>query len=218
MSRCMSGLSHMATVSAAALAMLLLNGTARAGEGEYWASMTVGKRMGETRLILRVDGRARSGLTDDYYRSVSLGIDGVVGDHLKLGASYAHVASGDDWDIEKRPAVDCTGTWRISGVRLSDRNRLEARLREDSRAVRYRNRLMVAFELRPGGTALSLYNEVFTNALSTELQKNRLGCEMTATLSRGSSLGLFYLFESRDGPRGWSHWNVLGLSLTGWFE
>jgi hypothetical protein len=186
-----------------------------ADEGEYWLRLDLKKELGESTLSLCVERRAAGELGEDYYRSVGVGIGRLALRHLELGGSYLCVrqGGGDDWTTEHRPLADAVIRWGMFGMSVSDRSRLELRLRDGEEALRYRNRLKASRSLVRGALAVSADEEIFVDMERSEFNRNRLGCGLESALGGVARVGLFYMLESRKSRDAWSHSHIAGLSL-----
>jgi hypothetical protein len=122
--------------------------------------------------------------------------------------------TGGAWVAEHRPHLNVTLKWSAMGMRLSDRNRVEYRMIESARQVRYRNRLMLAL---PAFASLRLVPHVSTEPYydfdAGEVNKNRLIAGFDMKLWGPASLKLEYVLDSIKGSDRWHEVNSLLMAL-----
>jgi len=191
-----------------------VNGTA--AEGQYWGRAGVSLGAAGSTFGLRLESRTEEDVSDDHYASLALGVERSVMEYLKVGLNYARVdkrgAAG--WETEHRPYVDAEVRWSPSRLGIQDRSRLEVRLRDGDRALRYRNRLKLTHPLGGTGLSASVDDEVFVDLEVSELNRNRLTSSVQMRLGSGVSLGVFHAFEHSRTSESWTGLHAVGASLS----
>ncbi|MFH1864500.1 MAG: DUF2490 domain-containing protein [Candidatus Eisenbacteria bacterium] len=200
----------------AALLMLTAAVTASASEGQYWGRAGVSVGVAGSTFRLGLENRSEGGVADGYYASLAGGIERSLGEHLQIGVHYSRVdkRGGSGWSTEHRPYADAELRFRLSGLGVQDRNRLEVRFRDGDRALRYRNRFRLSHPIGDIGLSASVDDEVFVDLEDVELSKNRLTSGVEMRLGNGASLGVFHVFESSKTTDGWTGFHGLGASLS----
>jgi hypothetical protein len=199
-------------------ALLIVIGAANAGaaEGQYWGRAGLSVDAAGSTFGLVLENRSEGEVADGYYASVAGGIERPLGEHLKVGASYARIdkKGGSGWSTEHRPYADAVLRWKLSRLGVQDRNRLEVRLRDGDRALRYRNRFQLSHPLGHFGLSASVDDEVFVDLEDVELNRNRVTSGVQMRMGNVVSLGVFHVFESSKTTDGWNGFHGLGASLS----
>lgn len=211
----------MRRVTAVALALIVLSTAAGRiladDDWEYRSQYEVTwKARDDIQLKIKPEIRFRDDFSDHYYTHVEAGVTWGGPGWLELSASYRHISqeSKDDWKTEKRPQADATLAWKFRGVGLSDRSRIEYRIKTDQEFFRYRNRLWVKFpRVGPAGMQAFLGEEVFYDFEADELSKNRVYAGMNLRLVGGLNADAYYIMESSRKDGEWSRTNVLATAL-----
>ncbi len=184
---------------------------------EYWSQYEVAWKAGDDiQLRLKPELRFRDDFSDHYYTHVEIGMDWKARDWLVLTPSYRHISteSKGDWKTEKRPQADVGLARDIRGFGLSDRNRLEYRIKTDKETFRYRNRFWVKFpRTGPAGIQAFLGEEVFYDFDADELNKNRAYAGFNIGLVRGGNADVYYIMDSSKTDDGWARINMLATAL-----
>jgi catechol 2,3-dioxygenase-like lactoylglutathione lyase family enzyme len=192
-----------------------------AESSQYWSGVTAAAPIGErTALRFAVSSRWDDDMDRHYYTLLDAGLDRKVGEALTLGAYYAHVNSGGAgaWRVEYRPHVDATVRLRLGSVTMSDRGRVEFRIRDGEHGLRFRNRLKAAtaslgvIDARPYASI-----EPFIDLREGELNACRTSVGCSFAIRKPFALDLYYMYESRKAHGVWSGAPVFGSTLAARF-
>ena len=203
-------------VAAVVVALISASATAAAEDGEYRGQVTVAKALGSVRLTVGVEARSTSSIPDVHYRAAAVGVERSVGERVVVAADYARVETKRQtgWEVEQRPYGDVTLKWKAVGLSLSDRNRVELRIRDEKGSLRYRNRLRAVRNLGSSGLRVRVDNEVFVVVEGPEMSKNRVTVGMDVRTTATTRAGVFYIFESRRKSDDWGHVHGLGVQVS----
>lgn len=138
--------------------------------------------------------------------------------YLQLGGGYRQVFERKSivWLAEQRPFIFATVNGNWHGTALSNRSRLEYRLREAStKQLRYRNKSTAVlpwqfthWHIRP-----FLADELFLDLTAGNIQRNRLFAGIQCKLSSGIGLEGYYLLQTSRSGNGWQSFHALGTKL-----
>lgn len=190
---------------------------AAGNDREYWSHFEIGNRIND-RFSYRVapELRFKNNFSDHYYTHLEFMLDWNTTKWLTLSPSYRHVLTltGMSWQTEPRPQMDITLKLKILSMDLSDRNRMEYRMKETGESFRYRNKLTLKLpKFGAPGFQSFMANEIFYDFDVNDLNKNRVyaGCEFTLMKSLKGSIQ--YLLESSYKNGTWNHVDVIGTNL-----
>ncbi len=206
------------TAAVVFLGVLVASATAVADEDcEYWGELKVAGAVDDD-LAFRTSSSAR--FDEDgrhhYYTHTEIGFDWKVSRHVILGAYYRHVNTGgeDEWGVEYRPHLNVTFHGKLGWLGLSDRQRMEYRLREGDESFRYRNRLTVS---SPGLTGLGVRPyvavEPFYDFGANEINKNRAYVGAGFDVWGPFRADVCYMYENRKAGGDWCGAHVIGTTL-----
>jgi len=155
--------------------------------------------------------------TRHYYTRMESGLRWNVSKHVAVGAEYAHIntRSGGGWALECRPSVSLTLRWNLGALGLSDRNRLERRVKESVSSTRYRNQLtlkgpqVTPLKLRPYASG-----EVFSDVSGGRIEKRRVSGGVTLETWRPLAISLYYMLEGRRPDSEWIDVDVFGTTMA----
>jgi|GEM_PF-1123516 len=186
---------------------------------QLWSSGSLQGRLGQRwKVTLEQQLRFQDEMSDLFYRCSDLGVAWKTASWLETGLHFAQICqkSGDDWREEHRPFLDGTiiHTWRP--VRLSDRHRLERRVREKaSNLWRYRNKLTLTGT--SGWTRLEILpyvsSEAFIHLQDTDFYRWRLSGGFKGQLYEKLFIDISYLRQGTEAGQHWTHCHVLGTKL-----
>lgn len=127
-------------------------------------------------------------------------------------ALISHRKAGGPGELERRLWLDGAVTVPIGRWTLSDRNRIERRLRINGDTTRYRNRIQVEHPIKLGDIELSLfaYDEVLYSWTEDDRLHNRMAVGASKRISKRASLDVYYL---RQPDRHATGLNVVGTLL-----
>ena len=118
-----------------------------------------------------------------------------------------------EWLEETRLHGHVTYGWKWNNISLSNRNRLELRLRDGrSDIVRYRNKLTATFPVTLGNTGLKPYwsEELFIDSDEAELNRSRMTVGLKTKLKDRYSVGTYYMWQADD-KTSWVSSHILGF-------
>lgn len=185
---------------------------------EYWSQIRITGAVSEavaftSTVALRNDEDA----TRHYYTRMESGLRWNISKHVALGAEYAHLnsRSGGRWALECRPSVSVTLGWNLGALRLSDRSRLERRVKESVASTRYRNQLTLrGSQVTPVRLRPYAAGEIFYDVSGGRLEKRRVSGGVTMGLWRPLAVSLYYMLEGRRPDSEWTDVGIFGTTLT----
>lgn len=201
------------------ICIFCISQTARSeSDWEYWTAFGVTESINENVTAnFSPELRYRGGAGGHYYTHFDLGLDWKVNDWLVLGQYYRHVEEkkNDDWEIEKRPHFNATVKGKLFGLDISNRGRLEYRIKDsDDKSFRYRNKLtaklpkMTQFEIQP-----YVADEPFYDFDTDEFNKNRFYTGFNCRIYRKLKADVYYILESRKRNHHWTETNIFGINF-----
>jgi hypothetical protein len=206
-------------VAAVVLALVALPAVAVAdGEWEHWSQIQVTGAINE---VVRFSSSAEVRLDEagghHYYTRMGSDVSWAVTDYAAVGAGYEHVntRSGDGWAVESRPYFSLTFRTSLPELSLSDRSKLEWRMKENNTTIRYRNKLtlkgplLTRLMLRPFAAG-----EVFYDTSEGRLEKQRVLAGLTLAFWRRIEISVHYMLEERRSGGAWASADVIGTTLT----
>ena len=138
---------------------------------------------------------------------------------VDLGFNYRQVIERDSkgkWKLEYQPNLNVTLKGKLLGLDVSDRSRIEYRIREDREDVwRYRNKFTVKlpFELTELKLRPYVADEIFIPLDNVEISTNRLYAGVPFKLTKNIGCDIYYLWQSSRSGDSWTDIDVLGTSL-----
>ena len=202
---------------------LILAGVAGVGpatadaDWEYWSQYEVRWKVAEdAELRVKPELRFCDDFSDHYYWHMEVGLDYSLLSWLVVAPYYRHISTEGNgtWKTEKRPHANVTLAWSVKGVVLSDRNRLEYRIRTGKEVFRYRNRLWVKFPRKgPAGIQPFLGDEVFYDFDAEEINKNRAYAGFNIKVAAGLTADLYYILDSSSKHDEWRPTNIAATTL-----
>jgi hypothetical protein len=184
---------------------------------EYWTSYGFTDSVSDNVTIkVAPELRYKGDFSDHYYTHIDMGLDWKINDWLVLGPYYRHVEEKKDgqWNVEYRPHFNVTLKANLLGLDISDRSRLEYRIKDDEDFFRYRNKLtlklekMTSLEIQP-----YIAEEPFYDFDANEVNKNRVYAGFGFTIFNKLKADINYILENRKKANHWTDVNVLALSL-----
>lgn len=185
---------------------------------EYWSQIQVTAAVSEavaftsTAVLRRDEDAARH-----YYTRMESGLKWSASKHVAMGVEYVHLnsRSGGRWALECRPSVSLTLRWDPGALRLSDRSRLERRVKERAQSTRYRNRLTLKGpRVTPLGLRPYAAGEIFYDVSGGRLEKRRVSGGVTMELWRPLGVSVYYMLEGRRPDNEWTNLDVFGTTLA----
>jgi len=166
---------------------------------------------------IKPEFRCGNNFNDHYYTHFDMGFDWGPTDWFVFAPYYRHVNEkrNGSWSVEYRPHLNATFKWKVlSYFNLSDRGRLEFRIKEDKTTLRYTNQFtlkmskITKLELQP-----FIAEEFFYDFASAEFNKNRVYAGTDFKVIKNLKVGLYYILESSKRDNAWATKNVLQTSL-----
>lgn len=197
--------------------MVLLPGSV-SGDWQYWSHFEIVNSVDEN-LDFKVKPELRfdENLNNHYYTHFDIGFDWEVADWFIFAPYYRHINEkrNDVHQIEYRPHLNATFKWKkLPVVNISDRSRMEFRIKEDKISLRYRNKLNVKmpkftrYEFQP-----YIADEFFYDFESNEINKNRLYAGTDFKTIKNLKIGLSYIMESAKREDSWNVDNIFQSSI-----
>ncbi len=158
-------------------------------------------------------------MSDLFYRHTDIGFSRKTAPWFGVGVNYRFVEQekNGEWKQEHRPHINGTFYMTAGGLRLSDRNRVEYREREDASDFwRYRNRLRIGLPLEWAQWNIEPYvsDEVFMDSEQEQVNENRISAGLASGFLKHFKLELYYMIQSCKKNAAWVDTNVLGTSLS----
>jgi len=187
-------------------------------DSEYWSQVRVTGAVNEAvAFTSTVALRHDEDVSRHYYTRMESGVSWSALKYVTAGAEYAHLNTGssDRWALECRPSVSLTLKWSPGALSLSDRSRLERRIKEKASSTRYRNRLTLKGpKLTPLGLRPYAEGEIFYDLTSERLEKRRVSGGVAVELWRPIGVSVYYTLEGRRPRSEWTDVDVFGTTLT----
>ena len=157
---------------------------------------------------------------DFYYQHSDLGLSySGFAKWVDVGVNYRGIfeEKKNDWQYENRPHLNLTVKTDWKGFNLSNRGRMEFRIRqrvEDK--PRYRNKATIKMPVKWSKIKIQPYvgDEFFLDFESTEMTRNRVYLGFEGRPSEDLKIELYYMLEStKSSHNDWNEINVVGTSL-----
>jgi hypothetical protein len=192
------------------------------GDWQLWSSSSLEGNV-HPRWKLKFEEQFRIGhdVSEFYYHLTGIGLTWKPSHWFQAALAYAQVyeLKTGDWKEENRPFVDGTLQGRWKDVQLSDRNRLERRLREGAENIwRYRNNVTFSlpnlpkrwlpFDIQP-----YVSSEIFVDIAAGDFDQYRVTGGLTGRLVEFLQTSLYYLRQGREKDGNWSATHVLGAAI-----
>lgn len=190
------------------------------GDFQYWNTESISYKINDDwKIKVEEEFRFGDSAGDFYYQHTDTGITYKgLSDWLDVGVNYRLVFEEDDgdWEYEHRPHFNGTLKYKIGGFTLSDRNRFEWRMPEDSKTKwRYRNKFTIGYPIEIDKFKITPYiaDEIFVDFRAEALNRNRLYGGVKVKIIKNLSLDIFYLWQASEKSDNWKSYNVLGTKL-----
>jgi hypothetical protein len=185
---------------------------------EIWNNYFVDWDMGpDWQAKIAVEFKFNDDMGNHYYSHVDAGAATTITEWFRLGINYRYIEedSNNGWRSEQRPMVTGTLHWKWKNMTMSDRNRVEYRVREErSKTLRYRNRLMIRPEQQWTGFKIQPYfaGEILYQFDVSSWNQYRLAAGLAARLTELLKMNIYYMLVSSESNE-WSNTNILGVNL-----
>lgn len=188
------------------------------GDWQLWNTDGIEIKLND-RWKIGVEEELRFGdnISEIYYTYTDGGLDLKVTDGLHFGLNYRQVyeKKEDEWKEENRPHANATVKWKLYDLDLSNRSRLEYRMRENKDDEwRYRDKLTVKFPWKWTDYKIQPYvaDEIFLDFYGEKINRNRLYAGLTSKIFRHLNVDVFYLWQaSKAKVDKWTDYNVMGI-------
>lgn len=185
----------------------------------YWSSYTVGASITDKlNWTFYPEFRFKDDMSHHFYSHYDFGLGYHWKSWIDLGLNYRYVdaQSSAGWRDEHRPHANLTLKWQWDNFKLSNRCRLEYRVREAAAdSWRYRNLFTLKLPLAFTKFKISPYiaDEFFVDFDIGELNENRIYIGTSAKFSEHINGSLYYVLQSKKSGGDWIDINVLGTKL-----
>lgn len=189
------------------------------GDFQYWNTESVTWKVYEDwKANLEEEFRFGGNAGTLYYQHSDIGITySGLAKWIDLAVSFreAFDIKKDRWKYEHQPNANATLKYELCGFEVSDRSKVEYRIREDEDDNwRYRNKFTVK---SPKFTQLELQpyiaDEIFYDFNEGALNRNRLFAGVSLKLYKNFKGEIYYLWQSSKKNKDWIDCNVLGTKI-----
>ena len=204
------------------VSIFLLSGSV-SGNWQYWSHYEIVSSVDENLdFKVKPEFRFDENFSNHYYTHFDIGFDWAAAKWFIFSPYYRHVNEKRDdvHQIEYRPHLNATFKLRaLSFLNISDRSRMEFRIKEEETSLRYRNKLSLKtpkfsmYEFQP-----YIADEFFYDFESNELNKNRLYAGTDLKIIKNLKVGLCYILECSRRDNTWTGKSVFQSSLKYNFE
>lgn len=205
----------MGRIVAAGILVAGVQGLAESEDWQIWSEQGItGALDDQWGLTLRQEEKwsdQQGGLVE---YNVDLGLGYKATPHWILGLHYrqSYAKKGTEWFEENRPHLNVTYKTKLDKVTISDRSRIELRVKEDkSDIVRYRNKLTVQCNEGFRGWKPYVADEFFIDSDQGELNRNRLYIGLKGKPASKVKAEIYGLWQTSDKGSFWQDVLVLGL-------
>lgn len=150
---------------------------------------------------------------------IGFGFDIRLNDYFKFTPSYYYIAEQavkNSKSLEHRVRFDLTAEKKWKNISISDRNRIEYRIRHSrDDSVRYRNKFKVKFPVRKDGKEIFspfIADEPFYDFQRKEWSRNEFSAGIEKKFTSKASGEFFYMLQNNAGSR-LKYVNIVGINL-----
>lgn len=139
------------------------------------------------------------GFLDHYFNYFDLGLTWKTKKWAVVSANFRHVTkrSGTEWRKEYWPYADLRLTKNMQKLSLSNRSRLEIRIKEDEDMFLYRDKIALKLpEITKGKLQPFIADDIFWDMKNFELFRNRMHVGLTCAYFENLKYALSYIFEN----------------------
>jgi hypothetical protein len=129
------------------------------------------------------------------------------------GTIYADRLASGAFAQEARFEFEPNFFGRIGDFTWNDRNRFEARFREDETRYRYRNQLRINYAPKGAKWMPFVWDEVLVDLSGLGLNQNRALIGLARQLNPQTRLDMGFMLRSREDASGWTHDRILFAAL-----
>ena len=153
---------------------------------------------------------------DNYYTHIETGLDWKIRKWISLSTKYRHIITrkGDDCEQEYHPYIDIKFMPSFFKLNLSNRSRMEWRIKDNDDSFRYRNQTSIKL---PIITLLPIYpyfaEEFFYDFQVDKINKNRIYAGVEFPLGQKFGALASYILESNIVNNSWLGINILKLEF-----
>jgi len=150
---------------------------------------------------------------------IGFGFDIPINKYFKFTPSYYYIAEQpvkNSKSFEHRLRFEVTGEKKWKTFSISDRNRIEYRVRHArGDSVRYRNKFKLKVPIKKNGEEMfSVFaaTEPFLDFRAKEFTRNELSGGIEKKFTKNASAEFFYMLQNNTGPR-LRNVNIVGVNL-----
>ncbi len=118
-----------------------------------------------------------------------------------------------EWLEEYRPYVNLTYTFPVGELKISNKVQFEYRHQEHNEFYRFRDKLKLSL---PKMGILSPYigEEIFIDTENEKINRNRLTVGTKISLTKKTSLDIYYLWQTDEKKDHWKDTNIVGIKIS----
>jgi hypothetical protein len=191
-------------ILATIILIFILNINTYEGDWQYWNTNSVQGKLNKNLTVkLEKEFRFCNDISKFYYYHSDFGII-----YNKIGLNYRQVfkEKKNVWYEERRPHINYKYKWKLNNIKLSNRARLEYRIKDNDDFFRYRNKLTIRFK------ELITSFEFFYSFKDNKLNKNRFYIGFEKKLPQNLNLKVFYIYQMSK-KNTWSDINSINTKL-----
>lgn len=185
-------------------------------EGEYWHSYKASLNLNNhVAASIAPEFRFNSCL-ENYYTYIHIGIDWQTRKWIRLCAHYRHIFTkkNNGWEMEYRPNIDLILIHSVKNFNLSNRSRIELRIKDKDESFRYRNKTSCKLpEITLLNVCPYIAEEFFYDFQANKINKNRIYAGIEFPLVKKFAGVVSYIFESNKKGNDWLKTNILKIDF-----
>lgn len=189
------------------------------GDWQIWNTYDIQTKISKD-VDLQIEQEFRYGndVSRLYYYHTEGGFEYNIVSWLSAGAAYRQVTDKvqNKWKEEYRPMINATLKSCLYGFKLSDRNRLEFRIRRyENGQIRYRNKATLVFPWKVTPINIQPYtaDEIFIDSNVCRINENRFYAGLKMEFLKNLKGDLYYLLKSNGNKGKWTNYNVIGIKI-----
>lgn len=185
-------------------------------EGEYWNSYKASLNLNDHLTALVVPEFRFNNCLENYYTHIEIHIDWKIKKWISLCTNYRHIFTKKDngWELEYRPNMDLVFIQSLENFNLSNRSRIELRIKNKDASFRYRNKTSCKLSKI---TLLHIHpyiaEEFFYDFQVNKINKNRIYAGIEFPLGHKFGAIASYILESNKREINWQDTNIVKLDL-----
>ena len=172
----------------------------------------------KVKLLLETESGFTNKMREYFYQHTEGGVEYAATSWLDLEFAYRHIweREGAKWETENRPHINAMVKWAWWMFDLSNRSRVEFRVRQNKDDVtRYRNETGIEWSVPGTNKRLALFitDDVFVDFDIGRINGNKLEAGVITKLAERINLEIFFIKESCKAEEKWQDVNGLGTKL-----